>query len=459
MKVVHWIFCLCLFTASFDLLGTVQVGGVLHIAQLGMIFVCFAGLARIIQESRILWPRGTTSLAIWVFWQGLCLSLAGNLDIAVQFYLLLLFTAAGYFLLIQIYGESQFVGKLMRAYLWSYIFVAFYGLLQALGPLFFHATMPFTAQWLVHGRVARINAFSYEPSYFATYIFLGYVTLVDLRLSDAEITRTRTMKWATWMVAVVLVLSTSKSAFICVIADLLVRVAPRVGRRLRRTFSQLRFGRFLVPIPSLKRVLMVVLVLGILGTAIVLLPDPTILLAGSGLAGTPAHSYADRNQRAGLTWAVIKESPLMGRSMGGVPIAIGNNEGFEVATMARVRAFWGFPVLLDVLAGSGVIGFIPFLLFLWASTFGAYRLAKQCLPLEGAKWLRALARAMILEWVMLLTDQNLFRVYLWFHFAMVAIVAYHLEFGYAAVPVPDPAFAPATSFILENTPDALGVQA
>ena len=60
------------------------------------------------------------------------------------------------------------------------------------------------------------------------------------------------------------------------------------------------------------------------------------------------------------------------------------------------------------------------------------KLAKRHWPSEQAKWVKALARAMIFEWLVLLADQNLMRVYLWFHVTMVALVAYNLEFGKAA---------------------------
>ena len=113
-----------------------------------------------------------------------------------------------------------------------------------------------------------------------------------------------------------------------------------------------------------------------------------------------------------------------------------------------------FLCLLDVFAASGLIGFIPFAIFLWTNTFGAYRFARQYLPSEEAKWLRALARAMILEWVLLLGDQNLFRLYLWFHFSMVTLVMYHLEYGPAAARKVVP--ADSSSFTLNEAPDALG---
>jgi hypothetical protein len=38
---------------------------------------------------------------------------------------------------------------------------------------------------------------------------------------------------------------------------------------------------------------------------------------------------------------------------------------------------------------------------------------------------------MIFEWLTLMSDQNLLRIYVWFHIAMVAVVAYNLEFARA----------------------------
>jgi hypothetical protein len=104
--------------------------------------------------------------------------------------------------------------------------------------------------------------------------------------------------------------------------------------------------------------------------------------------------------------------------------------------MEQVRQFWGFPVLMDVLLASGLFGFIPFLVFIYANTIRPLKLATRYWPQERAKWVRALARAMIFEWLLLMVDQNLLRVYLWFHISMVAVVAYHLEYAPAPITVP-----------------------
>jgi hypothetical protein len=433
MKLIHKFLCIALFTASCDVELTVQLGGTLRLAQIMMILVGMGAVARVIQDGRILWPRGASAFAIWVIWQGLCIPVAGSFDIAVQFYVLLLFTAFGYISMVQLYGESDMVESLLRAYLWSFIAVAGFGAVQLVGPLLFHVIVPFTQQWLVYGRVPRISAFSYEPSYFATYMFLGYATLVDLRISRAKILASRPLRWGTGLVVAVLILSSSKTAWLCILLDAAVRLAPRFGRGVRTFASGLRAGYLVLPLPRRRTIvyaaLSIVVALVLAVGAIMILPDPYILLSGTGLAGTAAHSYVNRNDAVFATLNIVLKSPLIGRSMGGVPVAIAAQGGIVVTTVAQARDHWGFPVLLDVFAGSGLFGFIPFALFLWANTFGAYRLARTYMPLEAAKWLRAVARASILEWVLLLGDQNLFRVYLWCHIGMVTLLMYYLEFG------------------------------
>jgi hypothetical protein len=89
----------------------------------------------------------------------------------------------------------------------------------------------------------------------------------------------------------------------------------------------------------------------------------------------------------------------------------------------------------------------------FANTFGALRTATRYWPSEQAKWVRALARAMIFECLVLLADQNLLRVYLWVHLSMVSLVAYNLEFGTAAELAPAVSGSPSLP-LLETVPTA-----
>jgi len=437
MKAVHWIVAVCLFTASFDTFLNFDLGGSLRLCQILMVLVCIAGLANAIQNGTVLWPRGSASLALWVVVQALLLPLSGVISIGLEYFAMLLFLVFGIFALVQLYGHSDLVESLMRVYMLSYVLMGAFGVFQLAAPLLgWTAIADLTVrQWIVHGKIARINGFCFEPSYYATYLVMGWIMLVELRVSGAKIASGRGWKYATWIVSAALFLSTSKTAWIIMLIELAARLFPSLQRGITGFFREWNRGRWMVRVPrarTIKNLLLgcVVFLAGCLFFS-QYIKDPAIFLSGSGLGHQPSHSLDDRAGAAKDTINAFKEHPFVGRSLGGVSVYIASRNGVQVATLMQAHKYWGFPVLMDVLVGSGVFGFIPFLVFVYANTFGALRLATRRWPEERAKWLRALARAMVFEWLVLMTDQNLFRVYIWFHISMVAVVAYNLEFGHA----------------------------
>ena len=442
MRVLNWLWVGCFFTASFDIALILNIGGSIRISQIFLGILCIAAAARVIQDGRILWPRGGTALALWLLSQFLFLPLSGILYFGVEFLALITFTIVGFFAVIQLYGKSRSLEWMMRAYLLSYIFIGLFGLFQFATPVL---GLPgiLVRQWILHGKFARINGFSYEPSFYATYMMMGWIMLVELRISRARITTGRLWKWATIAVTAALIISSSKTAWIVMLVELFARLLPALWGGFRHTFRRFQHGRLVVRIPRSRFLLSFVLLIAVVSPALyyfVHKVDPLQLLSGTGLANQPAHSFNDRSKRAAETFDMFLEHPFVGRSLGGVPVNLAMHHNVVVTSMDEIRLYWGFPVALEVLVASGIIGFIPFVLFFYIHTFGAFTLARHYPSSEQAKWLRALGRAMIFEWLVLLSDQNLLRVYLWFHVTMVALVAYNLEFGTAAEVV---AVAPA----------------
>lgn len=433
MRLMDWIFAACLFTASCDVVLIVNVGGNLRFSQLMLVLVCLAALGRAAQNGNILWPRGGMALMLWLLSQLIFLPLSGVLSIGISFFVLLAFTIVGYFAVLQLYGRTGRIDWLMKVYLLSYVVVAIFGLLQFITPLLGLPGM-FVVQWIVHGKLARINGFSYEPSYFATYLMMGWIMLIELWISGAEITRGRFWKIATILCTLALLLSTSKTAYLFMPFELILRVLPHAGTSLRRFIQNIVRGRLLLRLPRAN--VIVSSTLGficfcIIAYAFTRIVPAVSLLNGSGLGGTPSHSWLIRLGQATATYDAFLAHPWVGRSLGGVPVYIAAQAGVAVHSMDDVRLYWGFPVLLDILAASGIFGFIPFLIFVYRNTFGAMRIARRYMPSEEAKWLRALARAAIFECLMLLADQNVLRIYVWYQMTMVSLIAYRLEFGTA----------------------------
>jgi hypothetical protein len=435
MKIVHWLVVASLFSASFDTILNFDVGGSLRLCQILMLFVFIAALAHAIQNGRLLWPRGSASLSVWMLIQLFLIPLGGVLFISVEFYMQLTFMVFCIFAMVQLYGQGQLLESLMRMYLISYIFAALFGLFEFVIPFLGLTTLEnmFIKQWIVHGKIARINGFNFEPSYFATYLLMGWIMLIELRVSKARITEGRLWLWATIAVSAALVLSTSKTAWIFMILELLFRLLPFITKTVRKIMREWVRGRVLIPRVNRNTVRLTfigsIVLLGAVAFFSHYIKDPGVFLSGTGIGKQPAHSLNDRSGAAKGTIEAFEEHPFVGRGLGGVSVYLASRDGFIVTTLEQAHGYWGFPVLMDVLVASGIFGFIPFLVFLYANTFGAMRLATRFWPQERAKWMRALGRAMIFEWLALMTDQNLLRIYIWFHIAMVAVVAYNLEFA------------------------------
>ncbi len=430
MNIVDLALAAAFFTGSFDLILVFTVGGTVRFAQLLMLLILLAALLQILQSRRILWSRGASALAIWCGIQGCLITQSVTPLMSLQFFILLIFTILGVFAVLQLYGCSVRIAILMKAYLMSFVFVALFGLFQFVTPAL-HLGTYLVRQWIRYQQVPRINGFSYEPSFFATYVIMGCIAIIDLKLSNARIVRGRRWKFVIALLVLTLVLSTSKTALLLLILEGLSRLVPIIWKMGRRQAKRFWVGSLVVPLPRPRmavRILAIVL-FGLLGVAALgRVVGLTAYISGTGIGNTAAHSTVTRAEAFEDTWQIIKEHPWIGRSLGGVPGEVAILHGQHVNTQEELRLFWGFPIPFDILAASGVFGFIPFVWFFWSITFGERRLIKRTWSDERAKWLHALIRALIFEWIAFFADQNILRVYFWFHVTMVVIVGYNLRY-------------------------------
>ena len=430
MKLAHWMTSLALLTASFDLILSINVGGSVRFCQVMMLGVIVCALAQMMQVRTILWPRGGYAIALWCIAQGVLITQSPSLGVSVALFASLMIYIAGIAAVLQLYGRSDMLRHLMRMYLLSFVFIAGAGAVQFVCPAL-HLGEPLIAQWIVHGLIPRINGFSYEPSYFATYLVMGWIMLIDLRASGAEITRGRRWFWYLLLVSVILTFSTSKTAWLLMCLEGLARLWPATWRIIYRQIRRLRAGSLLIPLPRPAILIWTSIAVGsifLFLTGLSQIVPLNTFLSGSGLNGTAAHSLNDRLQGLSSTLRVVQQHFWVGRSLGGVPATIAQNAGYRADTLQQLRVWWGFPVPVEVFAASGFWGFLPFLWFFFAITGGERRMIREHWNDERSKWLRALIRALIFEWLALFADQNVLRSYLWFHIAIVVVVGYSLRY-------------------------------
>ena len=231
---MHALVLLAIVTSSFDVLLIFDLGGTVRLSQLLTILFIVAAISWIVQQKRVLWPRGGASLVLFMVFQAvLMLQWSGVVFVlSVQVFMLLLLSVLGIFAMLQLYGDSRYVEKLMRGYLLSFVAIAAFGMFQWVAPAL-HLGHPFIRQWIRYGILPRLNGLSYEPSYFATYMIMGFIMLVDLRVTRAKLTAGRRWFWATVLVSAVFFLSTSKTAWIFLLLEALLRLRPYFVRAVR----------------------------------------------------------------------------------------------------------------------------------------------------------------------------------------------------------------------------------
>jgi hypothetical protein len=411
------------FTSSFDIFLNVDLGPNIRIAQLfALILIAAAALKSRLGFSMRM-PLGGYFLIAWLavqlafvpvaaFWEkslGYCIWLA--LNIALSFAFVNHFAA-----------DARQMQTLLRLYLFSFVFIAAFGILQFALPLAGGPAL-LVEQWWLPGKLPRVNGFSFEPSYYATYLIIGLVCLGSLRRS--AVPEFRAWKWllAYILMIVALVLCSSRIGIAFLVLELLLAPLKWLWRTARSPRSVLAFR------VSAWRILAASAGLGLtyvaFSGAFQWYADNreavSILASGTGLLGTASHSIDEREDHFDDTLKTIADHPWMGQSLGGVTESVAAYVGREPMNFEETKSYEAQSVFAEAIAASGWPGSIPFFCFLIVSLAAPLRLARRVPPAQAA-WLRALSQSLIFEWAILQFNQNILRIYLWVHIAVLAAV-------------------------------------
>ncbi|MFL6353278.1 MAG: hypothetical protein ACJ74Z_15720 [Bryobacteraceae bacterium] len=413
---------LIILTSSFDIFLVFEVGGTFRFGQfLAPLLTIFATIRVVCAGYRS--ALGTLPLFIWLLVQLVFFPVTDFWPKSLGYCFWLLLDLSLLFSFVQLFSDNRdALTSLLRWYLYSFGFIAAFGIIQFLLPLGGLPT-PLVVEWFVRDSIPRVNGFSYEPSYYASYLLIGFVLVAALRRSQIRPLSPRAMGAIYWAAAIAIVLSSSRMGVAFLLLDVISYPVNKVILGFKYP------GRILfIPI-RLKAVLPVAIFLCVIGTGIfaaqrIIGQNPEIvpiLASGTGAYGTAAHSVLAREDSFANTLTVFAQHPFLGRSIGGVSSAIAELHGYTVTSFKDSKPFEGMSVFAEALAGSGLIGVIPFIVFLILTIYKPLKLAGSSSPFYSA-WLRALVRALIFEWAVLQFNQNILRPYLWIHIAILATV-------------------------------------
>jgi len=268
--------------------------------------------------------------------------------------------------------------------------------------------------WWRINLIPRINGLSYEPSYFATYLMMGFVFLYFCYKKKIYFFRERFQLVILILLILAIFLSTSRMGILFMITIILYDF-----------FKMLLVSFFTLRISRINLFISFSLLAFMFGIIVYILNNSALknqYLAGTGIGHTAGHSTENRFKQMTNVWKVFEQSPVYGYSLGGIAPAIARFYGSNTSDSKKVKEFEGLNIFLEVLAASGLIGFLFFgswlFLFYRSCIKLAHGLRNNNLHRE-AGILEALIFALTAEFLLLMFSQNILRPYLWIMIGMI----------------------------------------
>lgn len=332
------------------------------------------------------------------------------------------FNAIGYdlwllFDIIQILAFSYYlstqetIASLIRKYILCFDAFAILGLLQW-GLQFFNINFFIMQISAMH----RSNGFSYEPSFYATYMLMG--AIVCLYLIERRNYRSMNSVFlyaSTLLIVAALILSTSRMGLLVLAIYVVFRGVVCLTSYIKMRASWTRLLFTLMPIMAGLGVIAIVIAVELE------LPFILTYFEGIGIGGTASHSTDVRMMSTEDTWKLFLSSPIIGCSLGGIDAAILHSKMIGYTTAGNGSA--SMCVALEALCAYGIIGAFFFFKYIYDLSLGSFlKVRKHKGDKKDREMIYAMILAFVFEFVILQFNQNILRPTFWVHIALLTTV-------------------------------------
>lgn len=407
---------LATLTSSFDIVGSIDFYG-------GNIKLCFIFLLLVIigllpnaSSKRLTLSRPEIFLVFWVALNFLFLPNAYEAFRSISYFVWLSILTI-YCVVISAYFSTRngFI-KLFKIYYFCFFVISVFGMIQFV--LYSMGINICVVQNFNHW--ARVSACSYEPSYFATYLVAGWAMGIFCYLFKQIIYSRILDKIIISSISVCLLLTTSRIIIMCMCFGIFILILyyPIYCKRITTLY--------LVRVATIISFILIVAYAGIM---LISGDNNTILLEGTGLKDTAAGSVDSRMEGIIGYVDLFLNQPLIGYSIGGVAGAVANSKGYSNLTMDSLRdepgqnSILGSNVTLDIALGTGIIGLLVFLYFMYSISLKQlvyYTRSKNQVPNNYITiFFLAASFSLLLEFIALQFNQNILRNYFWLQIALV----------------------------------------
>lgn len=410
---MRWMIYLSILTTSFDIFLSWQVAGTIRFTQVVLLIPMLYLLVCLLLGRRLYFPPHIKWLFIWSCFLFAFLLNTVHLERTIGYWVWLMMNLFTIILVVNMFRKDVQIHRLLYFYGWSFVLVALFGLFQFFTAPFWHLATPLVTQWWVPYTLARINGFSYEPSYFATYEIIGWTMFLGLiYFKDTTLYPAKQRNFLFAILTISIILSSSRMGILMMLVLMGLVLFEKIFANCYQVLNKRK-----VSIPFLCNVIVFSLTLVCLLFFFVSTVDFSqyeFLLNGTGIGGTASHSVDDRSLAMSRTFEIFLENPIVGVSLGGIP----ENISDMIGVSGNLKSFEGSAVFLEVLAASGIIGIIPFLIYFFKMFYDSWKVARRF----KNKIVLVLLVALASELIILQLNQNILRPYLWMHIAILSAV-------------------------------------
>jgi len=400
-----YLFFLLALTSSFDIFLNLNFSGFslrfFYIVEVILIFLLVRNITLRNQTSFML--IGYPYILVWCFLIILFVPNTTILTRSVGYAGWLILSIVLIVLFSTMINKLESFNRLFGLYIFSFTLLALFGLFQFLLGLV--GINIYIRQWWIDGVLPRINGFSYEPSYYGSYLIIGWSILLYLYIKNKIFFSQ--YKYSFLIISVAIILSSSRMAILMMLIGFLYLILVSICRSLYTYKIRKR---------DFKLFIVFVLIIASVGAFIYNnIETVKFLFSGLGIFATSNHSSEERINEALDTFEVFLNSPFIGYSLGGVSPAIAKLKGVIIYSQIDAKNFEGMNIFLEVLAASGLVGFIFFMLFFIVLYYKAFKTMKQLRNIASMQYtmIGSLSFALFIELFILSMNQNILRPYLW----------------------------------------------
>jgi len=172
------LFFLLALTSSFDIFMKLDIGGfnfrIFYLIE--FILICL-----LIFKKRIIYIE-FQYIMVWAVFNIIFIPNTTILTRSIGYGVWLILSLFVVILFSTIINKLESFTKVFRLYIYSFTFIALFGLIQFSLGLF--GIDIYVQQWWIYKVLPRINGFSYEPSYYGSYLIIGWSVLLYLFIKN-----------------------------------------------------------------------------------------------------------------------------------------------------------------------------------------------------------------------------------------------------------------------------------